>query len=123
MVELDRHFDMARAEVDGVQPQWSPEDQMYLVEHPAYPMVMHADPDPEKALTGYFRALRQFVKYRLAGEIADTTEQATSGRGGAREGAGRPRKNETKTVRLPVDMADWLRDQKHQDQVRRLMQG
>lgn len=33
-------------------------------------MVMHANPDKEEAKAGYLRALKEFIKDRMAGNIA-----------------------------------------------------
>lgn len=123
MPNLETELQTALQEIGEIAPWWSQDDGMFLFEHPAYPMVMHADPDKDAARAGYLRALKRFIRHRLNGALDPGTERVTSGRGGAREGSGRPRKDPTKTVRLPLDMATWLQDRQHQEQVRRLMEG
>ena len=125
MDERQQHLDIALQEIGEVLPLWSEESQMYVFEHEAYPAVMHADPDREKAAEGYLRALQGFIQERLEGNIAPFMDRITSGRGGARPGAGRPKgsvKGKTKMVRLPEDIAIWIKQGQHLEQVRALME-
>jgi hypothetical protein len=124
--ELEKELKTALQEVGDIAPYWSEEDGMYVFEHPAYPMVMHADPDPEETRKGYLRALSGFVEERLQGTVAEDVERITSGRGGSRPGAGRPvgtKKAAKVRMMVPVDIAAWLQEPQHVDQVRRLMEG
>jgi len=113
----------ALQEIGGIKPWWSEEDQMFVFEHPLYPRVMHADPDIEETIQGYLRALHGFIEDRLHGHLSDTAERVTSGRGGKRPGAGRPKKPvSTVAIRLPNDIANWLKaDPRHMAQVRKIM--
>lgn len=124
---LEQEYKQALKEIGPIDPQWSDEDQMFVFEHSAYPYVMHADPDKQKTIDGYHRALKGFIEERLTGNVADYVDRVTSGRGGYREGAGRKpgsTKEPTRMVRLPIVVADWLKDDPdHVEQVRRLMQG
>jgi hypothetical protein len=57
--------------------------------------------------------LRDFIEERLNNNLNALTEKETIGRGGKREGAGRPfgTKKEQKTrVYLPTDIANLLKD-------------
>jgi hypothetical protein len=98
---------------------------MYVFEHRAYPMVMHADPDPDEVVKGYQRALQRFIRYRMQGRIAESVERITTGRGGSRPGAGRSKtsiKAKTKRISLPDDVATWLQaDPARIEKVRALM--
>lgn len=124
---LEQEYKKALKEIGPIEPWWSDEDGMFVFEHDLYPFVMHADPDKQKTIDGYCRALKGFIEERLAGNVAETVERITSGRGGYRPGAGRKpgsTKEPTKMVRLPIGIADWLKDDPaHIEQVRRLMQG
>ncbi len=69
--------------------------------------------------------IRQFIEHRLKGKLAPWVEKKTTGRGGKREGAGRPvgsSKAPTQIVRLPLDIATWIKsDPAHLQKVRRLV--
>lgn len=109
----ETEFQRALAEIGEIIPWWSEEDQLYVFEHAAYPMVMHGDRTVEATLAGYHRALRHFVEARLAGEVAPSVERITSGRGGVRPGAGRPvgtrRAAAKKSVHVLSELADRLK--------------
>jgi hypothetical protein len=124
-MDIHQEILVALAEIGPVEPWWSEEDQMFVFEHPSYPWVMHADPSLEETKYGYLRALRTFIQDRLNNTVADSTERTTRGRGGLRPGAGRPKgstKEPTKMVRLPIDVADWIKaDPAHLEKVRNMM--
>lgn len=109
----DKDFNLALSEVGAVTPWWSDEDQLFVFEHDAYPMVMHGDTTVEATIQGYHRALRHFVQARLAGQIADSVNAVTRGRGGVRAGAGRPKGSSKKpakvSVRLIPELAQYLK--------------
>jgi hypothetical protein len=122
--ELEKQLEIALDEIGVIQPWWSEEDRLYVFEHPAYPMVMHGDADCEEARAGYLRALKGFIEERLAGNVAESVERITLGRGGARPGAGRPRKDiPTVAIRIPEDIANWLKadPEKHIAAIRRII--
>lgn len=115
----------ALAEINAIVPWWSDEDGLFVFEHAAYPMVMAADADRDRVIELYRLALQEFIAERLRGNVADFVESLTSGRGGARPGAGRP-KNKAEKVRryIPstiVDIVEWLEDEENAAQVRKLM--
>jgi hypothetical protein len=121
--ELKQHVDIALEEIGLIQPWWSDADQMFMFEHPAYPWVMHADPNPEATKAGYIRALTGWIQDRLANNVADFAETTTTGRGGLRQGAGRPKlKVPTRTIRLPEPIVNWLKYPENRQKVERLMQ-
>jgi hypothetical protein len=119
--EIKEHLDTALKEIGAIEPWWSDEDEMYVFEHSLYPRVMHADPDKEETRKGYLRALTGFIEDRLSGNLAEMADKVTSGRGGRRPGAGRPRKGRTVRKYLPVDVAQWLDNEENLEQVRKLM--
>lgn len=123
-MQLDEEVKKALEEIGEIAPWWSEEDGMYVFEHPAYPFVMHADPDEAEAKAGYLRAITGFIEDRLAGMVAPDVDRVTSGRGGVRPGAGRPRKDvATIAIRLPEDVARWLKadPENHIAAIRRIM--
>ena len=124
-MNIEKELGIALKEVGEIKPWWSDEDQMYVFEHEAYPMVMHADPDPDEVVKGYKRALQRFIRYRMQGRVAESVERITSGRGGYRPGADRPKgsaKGKTRRISLPDDVATWLKeDPARIEKVRALM--
>lgn len=129
MTATQKEFAKALKEIGEISPWWSEEDGLFLFEHASYPMVMHADKTEKDTVEGYMRALSGFIEARLAGEVASSVEKITSGRGGARLGAGRPAgtkrgtKKPSGVVRVPEEMAIWLRNKKNQEAVLKLMKN
>lgn len=124
---LKKHLDMALQDIGDITPWWSEDDGMFVFEHAAYPRVMYADPDKALVVNGYRRALSHFIEARLSGKLSVEADKVTSGRGGYRVGAGRPKKQPTTQVRVPDDILDvvnWLRqDPSRAVAIRRLMQA
>ena len=53
-----------------------------------------------------------FIAERLDNNLSELTEKETKGRGGKREGAGRPTgstKEPKKRIYVPCDIAEWLK--------------
>ncbi|MBY0449269.1 MAG: hypothetical protein K2X01_01410 [Cyanobacteria bacterium] len=112
--DIDKEFQMALLEIGLIEPWWSKEDGMFVFEHNAYPRVIYADLDKKTVQDGYQRALREFIKERLAGNLSEEAERVTSGRGGKRSGAGRPKgsgtKEPTESIRIPKSIAAKIRE-------------
>lgn len=110
------------AEIGPIMPVWDAECGEYGFSHPLYPSIEAPGDTPEECISTYQRLLAKFLEERLKGNLAPHVERMTSGRGGRRPGAGRPRGIPTLTVRLPADVAEWLKaDPGRIEQVRRLM--
>jgi hypothetical protein len=68
-----------------------------------------------EVLQNYPKYLREFIKQRLDDNLSPLTESKTTGHGGKREGAGRPKgtiKEPTRRLTLPAHIADiavWMR--------------
>lgn len=123
--EIEKHYRMALAEIGDITPAFDEETGVWVFQHPLYNMEGHGD-TPESCIDTYKRWLKEFIAFRLQGRLAPQVEARTTGRGGYRVGAGRPkgsRKDPTLRISLPADIATWLQqDLSHQDQVRRLME-
>ncbi len=121
---VDEQLKVALAEVGPVKPQFDEEYHRWIFEHPLYPVEYDGDTKQE-VIKGYPLHLREFIWHRLYGDLAPEEEARTSGRGGKREGAGRPKgttKEPTRVVSLPVDIANWLQSNSaHLLKVRKLM--
>jgi hypothetical protein len=125
-MSIQDELKIALAEIGPIEPWWSDEDDMFVFEHAAYPWVMHADADKEEVKKGYIRALTGFIEERLSGTLAPKSDETTPGRGGFRQGSGRPKgtkKEPKKRVYLPIEVADWILEDDHLSQVQRLMQA
>ncbi|MEW6667635.1 MAG: hypothetical protein AB1512_20700 [Thermodesulfobacteriota bacterium] len=124
-MNVEKELKNALKEIGEIKPWWSEDDKMYVFEHETYPTLMHADSDPDEVVKGYERALRRFIQYRMRGQVAESVERITSGRGGYRPGAGRPKgstKGKTRRISLPEDVAAWLKeDPAHIEKLRAMM--
>ena len=124
--EVDAELQIALAEVGEIKPWFDKEVNAFIFEHPLYP-VQSGGYTPEEAIADYKDYLKEFIKQRLADNLAPNIEARTSGRGGYRPGSGRHKgstKDPTKMVRLPVDIADWIKaDPVHIENVRKMMTG
>lgn len=123
--ELDQHYEIALKEVSPITPWWSEDDQMWAYEHPLYGLMCYMDNTPEATIEGYKRVLKDAINDRLNGKFSATLEKTWHGRGGKREGAGRPqgtKKAPTRVIRLPEDVAIWISDNFNLADVRKLMQ-
>lgn len=121
---LANEYKKALKEIGEIKPWWSEEDQLYVFEHKAYPVVDYLAKTPEEVIEKYQLVLQDFIAERLNSNIAEPIERITSGRGGSRPGAGRPKgttKPPTLRKRLPADIARWLDDEANHEKVRKLM--
>lgn len=120
---VDEHWKIAMDEIGPIKPWFDPEVNAWVFEHELYPESYGGD-TVEEVIERYPLYLKQFIEHRLIGDLAPSVEERTLGRGGKREGAGRPvgtTKEPTRTVRLPVDIVNWIKaDPKHLEQVRKL---
>jgi hypothetical protein len=125
MPDLEKEFQKALKEIGPIKPWWSEEDELYVFEHPAYPVVDYAAKTPQEVIEKYKRVLRSFIEDRLAGNVAESVDRMTPGRGGHRPGARPPKrstKRKTRRINLPDDVATWLtEDPSRIEQVRALM--
>ena len=116
---------IALDEVGSIQPVWQEEVSAWVFTHPLYPTVEVPGDTEEDCRNRYPWWLAQFIKERLKDNISEADERITSGRGGKRSGSGRPRgrrKPETEAIRVPIDIAQWLKAQpEHWEQVRKIM--
>lgn len=121
---VDKHLNIAMEEIGPIRPWFDEECQEWVFEHPYYPESYGGD-TPEEVIERYPLYIRQFIEHRLIGNIDPKVDVTMKGRGGKREGAGRPKgtsKEPTKVIRLPIDIAMWLQgSEDHLHKVRKLM--
>lgn len=122
--EIKEHLKIALDEVGSIRPWFDKEFNNWIFSHPAYP-VEYAGDSQEEVLKGYPLYLHDFIEERLNNNLSPLTEKKTTGRGGKREGAGRPigsTKESKLRIYLPEDIANWIKlHPEFINQVRRLM--
>lgn len=124
--EIEEHLRIALEEVGAIKPVFNKKYKLWVFKHTAYPDVEYAGDTKEEVIRNYPLYLRDFIKHRLNQNIDPMVERKTKGRGGKREGAGRPTGStkEPKTrISLPEDIADWFKKYPSiaQEQVRKIM--
>lgn len=108
--EIKDHLKIALNEVGNIEPWFDKDYKTWVFSDPAYPVEYSGD-TREEVIANYPHYLYDFIEERLNGNLSPLTEKKTRGRGGKREGAGRPvgsKKEPTKRVSLPADIADWI---------------
>lgn len=107
-----KEVELAVSEIGQITPVWDTDCDSWVFEHPLYPESACGD-TPEAVVSDYVMSLGNFVQSRLNGTLEPRVEARTKGRGGTRNGAGRPKGSTTalpsKMVRLPIVVADWLK--------------
>jgi hypothetical protein len=112
--EIKKHLELALKEIGEIKPWYDEEVSCWVFEHSNYPVSCGED-TPEEVIAKYPLYLREFILHRLSDRLDPFVEKATKGRGGARQGAGRPKKEQkkaTRTLRFSEELygvALWLR--------------
>jgi len=121
--EIKEHLEIALAEVGEIKPWFDKDFNTWIFSHPAYPVEYSGD-TPKEVIKNYPKYLREFITERLNDNLSPLTEKKTKGRGGCREGAGRPIgsfKEEKIRIYVPIDVANWLKHPGAIQQVREMM--
>ncbi len=108
--EVKEHLTIALLEVGKIIPWFDKEVDAWVFEHSSYP-VRYAGDSKKEVVENYPLYLKEFIKERLNHNLSPLTEKETKGRGGKREGAGRPKgtkKEVTQRISLPKDVAEWI---------------
>lgn len=122
--EIKRHLNIALEEIGEIKPRFIKKFNNWEFHHKNYPDVEYCGDSPEDVIKNYPRYLREFIKHRLDENIWESVEKKTKGRGGKREGAGRPRgtkKPPTRRISLPNDIADWIEQPRSIPQLRQFI--
>ena len=109
--EIKAHLNIALKEIGEIKPRFNKKFNAWVFSHKKYPDVEYIGDSPEEVIKKYPKYLREFIKHRLDGNIWESVNKKTEGRGGKREGAGRPKgtkKSPTRRISLPEDVADWI---------------
>ncbi len=110
--EIKEHLNIALDEIGKIKPWFDKDVNCWVFSHKNYPVEYGGD-SAEEVVENYPKYLMEFIKHRLDGVLSPINEKETKGKGGFREGAGRPKGSKsappTKQIRVPVDIADWLK--------------
>lgn len=121
--EIKEHLNLALCEIGEIKPWYDRKFKNWIFHHSSYP-VDYAGDSKEEVIKNYPLYLREFIKQRLNNNLNPLTEKETKGRGGRREGAGRPIgsiKEHKMRVYLPDDIALWIQQPQAISQVRQFM--
>lgn len=122
--EIDKHLKIALEEIGKITPWYDREVREWVFSHPLYP-VEYGSKTKDEVIANYPKYLREFIKHRLHDQVEKLVEKKTKGRGGLRPGAGRPQGSKTteptKTVRVKVSVAIWIK--KHEKEIEEVALG
>lgn len=110
--EIKTHLEIALREIGEIKPWYDRRFKNWIFSHSLYPSVEYAGNSKEEVTRNYPRYLRDFIKERLKDNLNPITESETRGRGGKREGAGRPlgsKKEHKLRIYLPDDLVYWFK--------------
>jgi len=122
--EIDEHLAIALEEIGKIKPWFEKDVNAWVFSHKNYPDVEYGGESATDVIKNYPRYLREFIKERLNDNLAPRVEKKTKGRGGKREGSGRPvgtKKEPKQRVYLPTDIAKWIALPHSIQQVRHLI--
>lgn len=110
--EITEHLKIALKEVGKIKPWFDKDVDSWVFSHKNYPVEYGGNTEAE-VIENYPKYLFEFIKHRLDGKLSAINEKETKGKGGKREGAGRPKGSKssapTKQIRVPIDIAEWLK--------------
>lgn len=121
--EIEKELARALREIGDITPWFDTEVSGWVFSHELYPVECDGT-TCEEVVEKYPKYLREFILHRLEERLDPIVEKNTVGHGGKRTGAGRPRGSEgqvTVPVRLPNDIAKWIKKNSNLELVRELM--
>ena len=123
--EIKKQVEIALAEIGKIKPWFDKEFNAWIFSHDLYPVECEGK-SAEEVISKYPKYLEVFIEHRMLGKIDKLNEKKTKGRGGARPNAGRPagsKKEPTIQIRVPSDIALWLKQPGIISNLRNLMQA
>lgn len=123
--EIKEHLKLALKEVGKITPWFDKEVNAWVFEHPNYPVSYGGD-SKDEVIKNYPLYLEEFITERLKDNVSPSVLIRTKGKGGKREGAGRPvnpHKEHKVRVYLPQDIANLLKEPGVLAYLRGLMQA
>ena len=110
--EIKEHLKIALDEIGNIEPWFDKNYKTWVFIHHAYPVEYSGD-TKEEVMSNYPHYLYDFIEERLDDNLSPIVEKKTSGRGGKREGAGRPlgtKKEPKERITLPEDLVFWFKN-------------
>lgn len=110
--EIKEHLKIALSEIGEIKPWFDKDVNCWVFSHKNYPVEYGGD-SAKEVIKNYPKYLKEFIKHRIEGTLSPINEKETKGRGGYRPGAGRPKGSKTASpmiqIRLPEDIAKWIK--------------
>lgn len=123
--EIKEQLSIALQEVGKIKPWFDKDVNSWVLESKLYPVGCSGG-SQEEVIKKYPFYLEEFIKERLEDNLNPLVKKRTIGKGGKREGAGRPKepyKEEKTRIYLPVDIAIWLKQPGTIENIRNLMKA
>jgi hypothetical protein len=98
--EIKNHLEIALQEVGEINPTFNKKFRAWVFRHKNYPDVEYYGSSPQEVIEKYPLYLKEFVKHRLNQNIWGSVEKKTKGRGGKREGGGKPNRQKQTSLAL-----------------------
>ena len=123
--EIKKQLEIALAEIGEIKPVFDKKFNAWIFSNELYPVECEGT-SKEEVIKKYPGYLEVFIEHRMEGKIDEISEKKTTGKGGARPNAGRPhgsKKAPTTQIRVPCDIAEWLRQPGIISNLRSIMQA
>jgi len=123
--EIKKQLEMALAEIGKIEPWFDKAFNAWIFSNDLYPVECEGK-SAEEVIKKYPKYLEIFIEHRMVGRLDEFNEKKTKGKGGARPNAGRPvgsNKESTIQIRVPNDIAMWLKQPGTISNLRTLMQA
>lgn len=108
--EIKEELNIALSEIGTITPWFNKDFNVWIYSNSLYPIECEGK-SAEEVIGKYPEYLEIFIEHRMKGKLDSINERKTTGKGGARPGAGRSKgriKEPTKQIRVPLDIATWL---------------
>ena len=109
--DIKKELKLALSEIGAISPWFDKDFNAWIYSNSLYPVECEGQ-SAEEVIKKYPKYLEIFIEHRMKGKLDAINEKKTKGKGGARQGAGRPKgsaKESTKQIRVPSDIAEWLK--------------
>jgi len=123
--EIKKQLKIALDEIGKIKPWFDKDFNAWVFSSDLYPVECEGK-TAEEVIEKYPKYLEVFIEHRLLGKIDGLNEKKTKGRGGVRPNAGRPvgsKKEPTTQIRVPRDIAEWIKQPGIISNLRSLMQA
>lgn len=123
--EVKKELKIALSEIGNIKPWFDKDFKAWIYSNSLYPIECEGE-NADEVIKKYPKYLEIFIEHRMNGKLDAINEKKTKGKGGTRPGAGRPKgstKESTKQIRVPSDIAEWLKYPETITHLRMLMES